>query len=322
MITKELIADYLEFRSEVQESTKRSSIRPVLNSLMDFEKEFGKSLCNFSKEDFEVVFVEKDWVGGGFKSKKSVVKNFIQWDVDINGVLYGIDFDTFVLDDNVQFKFYKSAYFETEKDFVESLKYLLARKEKLVRGLAICALYWAGFSRQEIVNIKIDDMDEQSHTICGRKVSCDLYDFIKDCASIKSYSFGISNMATVTKTFANTGYVIRLGEDSVSSNKKTVTIDVLRKQVCYIGEEIDTLLPGDKLYGKRFNQKFLNRNGEFCKMYDYELSIGDPHFFESVTFSEVEDFFRNVCYDKAIKSVGYRWMTNSYKIWKKCYKDE
>lgn len=319
MITKELIADYLEFRTDAQESTKRGSIRPVLNALMDFEKEFEKSLCDFSNEDFEMVFVEKNWAGGGFKSKKSVIKRFMQWDSAINGILYGFDFDGFSLDDDAQIGLYKNSYFGTEKDFIDSLKYLLARKEKLVRGLIVCALYWVGFSRQEVQNIKIDDMDDRNYLICGRKVSCELYDFIKGCASKTSYSFETSNTAIVTRTFANTGYVVRPGEDS---GRSCITMDALRKQVCYIGEEIGTLTPNDKLYGKRFNQKFLNRNGEFCKMYDYESSIGDLHFFESATFVETEDFFRNVCYDRSIKTVDYRWVINSYKIWKKCYKDE
>ena len=319
MMTKELIDAYLEFKREnTKESTIKSTIRPALNSLMAAEKDLGKSLSEFSNEDLSMVFIEKNWLGKSFGSKKTIVKKFTEWDSITNGVSYEVNFDAFEIDDEAQLRIYKTAYFPTEDSFVAALRFLLSRKGKLIRGVALCALYWIGFSREEVANTKINDMDDERLTICGRTVSRDLYQVIKDCANATSYSFDGAK-TTMTREFANTGYIIRPSDYLGPVSGDILTPEIANKQFLYIREEISSLPKGNKLHGKKFKQKCLKENGKFCKMHDYELSVRMSGYFKSASFSEIEEFFRDVCYDPTINSHNYKGMINSYELWKKCY---
>lgn len=320
MITNEQIADYLEFGTDAEESTKRSTIRPALNHLAKAELEFGKSLCDFSKSDLEAVFVEKNWVGKSFAPKRTIVRQFAQWDTLQNGVMYEMDFGSFELEDNAQMAVYKSSYFATEEDFASILEKLLAKKGKLVRGVALCALYWLGFSRKEALNAKIEDINDGAHTVIGREMSDDLYKIIRKCADTTSYFYDNGTTSTGLKMFINTGYIIKLCDDNTSTSGNVLTDASANKQMRYLVQEMEEIAQGGSVQRKIFKQKCLNENGKFCKMYDYETKVGNRNYFEESNFTQNEDFFRNVCYDKSTNCHNYAMMIRSYNLWKMCYK--
>lgn len=286
MLTENIID---QFCQEEYPDAKLSTVRQihaVLNRVHKYEDKLNKDVSLFNFEEYKELFNRNKWTVGRstFSRNKSLIMAFLRWNQQKTGEFCHFELKSLTPDHLDKSASYRLRYFDSEEDFIEALNEAFSSDSR-IREKTVCALYWAGLTREEILHLKISDIDLDANTILeGYKLSDNLLEIVRKCIDTKQYfvyetgrdkeknkkaktyllgkSDYLLNQAVLLKSDGSSN--VPVGEDAKISNA------TLNKFSNSINKCFADLSEDSKYYKMMLRQSILNLNGLFVSLHSLE----------------------------------------------------
>lgn len=302
MLTNEKIESFAKYFSKSQATQK--GIISILKAVMRYEEQFGHGVEQFSIDELSQMFTECRWLdkNASFGTNRAYIRAYVQ-SIDESEETNIDDFSVDNIDTNIN---YKKKYFSSVQEFLDFLNGIFV-EEYQIRMMAICVMYWIGFTPAEVADLKISDIDFEENSVLGRKnVDLRLLDVLKRC--YEATQFDVAN-GTGTKTLfiANGEYIIRKAEGGDHKNNgSNVTVKAIN---ALTDRAKDTIKKSGK--EKQINQKCLAASGRYVTVYEYQITHPDSN----LSQEEMENLLGKKFSSKSVYHVFMR----KYKEWRKYF---
>lgn len=166
----------LQFIETSYPNVAARSVIPIIRKFNQYgkvENEFDKDLMEFTMQDFIKFFEMFSWTYSSFMGNKSIIKSYLDWSRDNNltsnfvcRTLESIDYSK-----PSHRKMYEKYYFKNFQELQETIEFYRAKckKESSRSKFALCEiiihLAWSGIELQDILNLKITDMDKDKKQV-------------------------------------------------------------------------------------------------------------------------------------------------------------
>lgn len=260
-----------------KDDTMILTIKNVLQKAEDYSDSIQKPLFRFSKQDFVDLFNENKWVNGrsNFSFCKSRITRYLNYlhDTDPAASMQYLvtlkELASLRIKD-LENEVLRDFYFGSESDFLAFIDYL---PERFLTTKLVFLLYWLGFSRDEVVELTFDDMDESNFSIASRKASREVFERINQLSHVDSYSYTDDMNRKRAYYVYSSKYLLR----PAYLNLEMEAVDKITTSTIHIRtlRMVEYLTSINSNYASmKLNAKRLAVNNRFCIMYEYELKTG------------------------------------------------
>ncbi|MBU5333566.1 hypothetical protein KQI61_15310 [Anaerocolumna aminovalerica] len=316
--------DYLKSQELDFNTNIIKNIISVFNMTSNFENANDKDLCEFTFEEFVSMFSLNQWVNySTFKSKKTIIKNYIKYCVDNNlceaNNLRNIS--RLIGKDIKKKSKFEIEYYKDFEDFHDTIQYLfhetLKNNDNGVISITILYLLWYGFEKEEIIKIKNEDFDFDNKTIMCRDtnhiVNIDNEDVLSLFQKCKDYRY-ISRWHNRYNKILN--YEIKNPRDFIKSDRiESLSVQNLRVR---IGVLNDIIKDNNNMLSKYVSKKIVDYGISTSGLY-YRIKLVEDNNNIQLELSNIELFNKllnnRIPYDL---TNGYDFLGN-YKEWKKFF---
>lgn len=321
MITEDKLE---QFCKDEYTNVKDSAVYVVKNILIhvkEYEEILKKDVVDFTRDEFKILFEANHWVVNrtSFSKNKSIILNYISWRQQIDGKVYDSKLKYLYASDLEKSFDFDTRYFKSEEEFLHFLNTALD-EERFLRVKAIAALYWIGFSKEEIISLKENELNYSEFTIRNKKVSKEIFSIISDCVAQRCYVLISASGKRMTHRLTDSEYVIK-SQIKKSSVEKEGASEIL---ISTLMVRADNYIKTEKKFcKKRLSAKGIKRSGVFCNLHELEKNG------YRVATSYVLDKFNTESYYKvmsvikdygiAVTEAGLVATIVSYREWKKYF---
>lgn len=286
MLTENVIN---QFCQEVYPNAKLSTVRQihaVLNRVNKYEEKLDKSVCLFTLEEYKELFNRNRWTVGRstFSRNKSLIMAFMRWSQQKTGDFYHFELKDLSVDQLNKSAGYELRYFKSEENFLAALNEAFGDQSR-IREKTLCVLYWAGVTREEVLNLKKCDIDLDSRTILKRyKLSDKLFEIVEECVNVNQYYVyeigrdGEKNKKAKLYLLGKSEYLLNQailfkadGSSEVPAGEEAkISEFTLNKFSNTINKCFASLSPESEFFKMMPRQSVLNLNGLFVSLYALE----------------------------------------------------